>query len=148
MTSLDFPKAAGSTVDVSVIVGGHVTLPTKFMIKEQIAGHNTICAPSYGFLDENKVKVEKIPFDIGLPNALKKLPPSSIAILDSLSELLVHMIVLETLEEWDGSSMFRGGVADQLREEDVLLSLLTLLFGLIITSIMSEIHLVSLRQQP
>jgi hypothetical protein len=56
MALLDLPKPAGSTVGVSVIVGGHITVQTRFMVKEQVSGHSSICAPSYSFPIENKGK--------------------------------------------------------------------------------------------
>ncbi|KAL4932778.1 uncharacterized protein BDV17DRAFT_253733 [Aspergillus undulatus] len=71
-----FPKHAGSTVDVSVIPGGKITLSRSFLIKEPVPGHEMINgAPCYSFLVENKAKGKKLLFDLGLPKAWKeKLP--------------------------------------------------------------------------
>ncbi|KAL5046898.1 hypothetical protein BDW71DRAFT_197245 [Aspergillus fruticulosus] len=93
MTSLDFAEPAGSTVDVSVISGGRINLPTKLKIREQVAGHDTICC-------------KKNLSDLGLPKAWKKKPPPSI---------------LETLEEPDVVIDVPKDVADQLREAGVSL---------------------------
>ncbi|KAL4909011.1 hypothetical protein BDW74DRAFT_165687 [Aspergillus multicolor] len=108
MPSLDLPTHCGSTVDVSMIVGGHVTLPTSFMIKEQVAGHDSMTAPSYSFLVENKAKGKKILFDLGLPKAWKKkLPP--------------RVKVVKTIEDSNGVINVPKDVADQLREGGISL---------------------------
>ncbi|KAL4817530.1 metallo-beta-lactamase superfamily protein [Aspergillus spinulosporus] len=106
MALLNLPSPAGSTVDVSVMVGGHVTIQTRFIVKEQVAGHDTICTPSYSFLVENKARSKKILFDLGLPKAWeKKIPPS----------------ISQLLEESDVVIDVSKDVADQLREEGVSL---------------------------
>jgi hypothetical protein len=76
--SINIPISTGSTVDVSIIHGGRTTVPTAYVVKKQIPGHELLDMPCYSFLIENKQNGKKILFDLGLMKAWKeKLPPIS-----------------------------------------------------------------------
>ncbi|KAL4922248.1 metallo-beta-lactamase superfamily protein [Aspergillus aurantiobrunneus] len=104
MTAPTLPKYTGSTVDVSVIPAGQVTLSTAFIIKDPAPGHDVTTAPCYSFLIENKAKGKKLLFDLGLPKAWReKLPPK----------------ILAFIEAGNGSLDIKKDVADHFREAGV-----------------------------
>ncbi|KAL5342690.1 metallo-beta-lactamase superfamily protein [Aspergillus crustosus] len=79
-SQLNIPKTSGSTVDVSVIPAGQVTVPSAFLLKQPLPGHDIYTAPCYSFLVEHKEKGKKILFDLGPMKAWKeKFPPAILA---------------------------------------------------------------------
>lgn len=59
-SSANLPPAVGSTVDVSNIDGGHVTVPLALVVKGSVPGHENLSLPCYSFLIENKSQGKKV----------------------------------------------------------------------------------------
>ncbi|PLB46303.1 metallo-beta-lactamase superfamily protein [Aspergillus steynii IBT 23096] len=98
------PPSAGSTVDVSIINGGHFTVPLAWVVKGSIPGHEILSTPCYSFLIESKSQGERILFDLGFMKAWKEKQPPSI---------------LGQLEYAGAKVTVERDVADQLRAANV-----------------------------
>jgi len=86
LPSLTLPPFQGATVHVSLLHGGHTTVPTAYVFQDQIPGHDSLDIPCFSFLIENKILGKKILYDLGIMKAWKeKQPPAS----ESLSMLIL-----------------------------------------------------------
>lgn len=73
--SLSLPAYRGSTVGVSVLPLGNVTIPTSLYIQSPVSGHDTLDLPVYSFLVENKQAHKKVLFDLGIMKDWKEKRP-------------------------------------------------------------------------
>ena len=64
MTSLPKPPSATAYVDVSIITGGELSVPSNLVHKDGPEDEN-VC-PSYAFLIEHKTLGKKVFFDLGI----------------------------------------------------------------------------------
>lgn len=72
------PPSTGSTVDVSIILGGRTSVPCAWLFRDTIPGHDILDVPCYNFLIEHNKSGKKILYDLGLMKAWKeKQPPAS-----------------------------------------------------------------------
>ncbi|KAE8401215.1 hypothetical protein BDV37DRAFT_296346 [Aspergillus pseudonomiae] len=77
MSPLILPEFKGSTVDVSIIHAGQITVPAVHILQSPIPGHDLLDIPCYSFLIENN-RSQKVLFDLGLRKDWReKLPPTS-----------------------------------------------------------------------
>ncbi|OKL57597.1 hypothetical protein UA08_06949 [Talaromyces atroroseus] len=76
--SSTLPIPTGSTVDVSIIDGGRITMPTAYVLSNQLPGHDVLEMPCYSFLIENKKSGKKVLFDLGLMKAWREKEPPAI----------------------------------------------------------------------
>ncbi|KAI9436214.1 beta-lactamase-like protein [Lactarius indigo] len=72
---LSLPAYRDSTVRVSALYVGNVSMPTSFAIQKPISGHDTLDWPLYSFLIENEKAGKKVLFDLGLMKAWKEKQP-------------------------------------------------------------------------
>lgn len=87
MASPSIPPYTGSTVDVSIILGGRTSVPCVYLFKNTIPGHDTLDIPCFSFLIENKKSGKKILYDLGIMKAWKeKQPPASEYLFSSVKE--------------------------------------------------------------
>ena len=76
------PTSNDSTVTVSLLHCGSMTVDTKFFFHKPVPGHDATTIPFFSLLIENKQLGKKVLFDLGLMKAWKeKLPPQSGSIL-------------------------------------------------------------------
>ncbi|GKZ26281.1 hypothetical protein AbraIFM66951_003612 [Aspergillus brasiliensis] len=106
MASLSLPAYKGSTADVSIIHAGQTSVPTAYVFKTPIPGHDTLDIPCYSFLIENKRNNEKVLFDLGLRKDWKeKLPPAILNQIESSKAVLdIEHDVVDQLRA-DGNSL-------------------------------------------
>jgi hypothetical protein len=72
------PPSQGSTVEVSIIDGGHITVQIQYVLQNPIAGHEVAEMPCYSFLIRNKSIGKNVLYDLGVMKAWKdKQPPTS-----------------------------------------------------------------------
>ncbi|KAJ1709910.1 hypothetical protein NYO67_7942 [Aspergillus flavus] len=83
MSSLILPEFKGSTVDVSIIHAGQITVPAVYILQSPIPGHDLLDIPCYSFLIENKRR-KKVLFDLGpRKDWREKLPPTILGQIES-----------------------------------------------------------------
>lgn len=76
--ALSFPPSRGHIVNVSLIHGGRLTLPTAYVFEPPIAGYDVFDFPCYSFLIESENTGQKVLYDLGTMKEWKtKLPPAS-----------------------------------------------------------------------
>ena len=77
-SNLTLPVSKGSTVEVSILNGGTLSVRADFVIRNPVPGHDLLAAPCFSFLIENKKLGKKVLYDLGLVKAWEqKLPPLS-----------------------------------------------------------------------
>ncbi|KAH8978025.1 beta-lactamase-like protein [Lactarius hatsudake] len=76
---LSLPAYRGSTVGVSALHVGNVSLPTSLRFQKPIPGHDTMDWALYSFLIENEKAGKKVLFDLGLMKAWKEKLPNILA---------------------------------------------------------------------
>jgi len=69
------PAYRGSTVGVSALFVGNVSIPTSLVLQTPMPGHDTLDLPLYSFLIENEKAGKKVLFDLGLMKAWKERAP-------------------------------------------------------------------------
>ncbi|KAI9451975.1 beta-lactamase-like protein [Lactarius psammicola] len=79
LSPLSLPAYKGSTVGVSALYVGNVSMPTSLLVQTQIPGHDTLDWPLYSFLIENEKADKKVLFDLGLMKAWKEKRPDLLA---------------------------------------------------------------------
>ncbi|KAH8978028.1 hypothetical protein EDB86DRAFT_3155743 [Lactarius hatsudake] len=90
---LSLPAYRGSTVGVSALFVGNVSLPTSLMIQKPIPGHDTLDWPLYSFLIENEKAGKKVLFDLGLMKPWKEKQPAgefSLPFPQTRPDLVIH----------------------------------------------------------
>ncbi|KAH9032902.1 beta-lactamase-like protein [Lactarius pseudohatsudake] len=100
---LSLPAYRGSTVGVSALFVGNVSIPTSLIVQKPMPGHDTLDWPLYSFLIENEKAGKKVLFDLGLMKAWKEKQPDVLAgaqkvnatfeVLADVSELLTSASV-------------------------------------------------------
>jgi len=76
---LTLPAFKGSTVEVSILHGGRITLSAAHVIHNPIPGHDVYDIPCYSFLIENKKLDKRVLYDLGIMKDWKqKQPPKSV----------------------------------------------------------------------
>jgi len=75
LPSLSLPAYRGSTVGVSVLFIGNVSMPTSLAIQTPVPGHDTLDLPLYSFFVENERANKKVLFDLGLMKGWKEKQP-------------------------------------------------------------------------
>lgn len=86
VTTMSFPDfllpTSDSTVTVSLLHGGSMTIDARIIFQKPILGHDPAQIPFFSFLIENKRLGKKVLFDLGMMKAWKeKQPPQSGSIL-------------------------------------------------------------------
>ena len=85
--ALSLPTYRGSTVRVSALYVGNMSVGTSWLLQTPIPGHDTLDLPLYSFLIENEKADKKVLFDLGLMKAWKEKLPDC----ESPRTVLVHL---------------------------------------------------------
>jgi glyoxylase-like metal-dependent hydrolase (beta-lactamase superfamily II) len=125
-SDLTLPAFKGSTVRVSALHGGRITMPSRFFFQKQILGHDLLDIPCYSFLIDNKRLGQKILYDLGLMKAWKqKQPPGreySRLKLICPSIVLANVCTLAVIAQLKSAKVvvdIKKDVANQLTEGNV-----------------------------
>ncbi|GMG35316.1 unnamed protein product [Aspergillus oryzae] len=114
MSSLILPEFKGSTVDVSIIHAGQITVPAVYILQSPIPGHDLLDIPCYSFLIENKRR-KKVLFDLGpRKDWREKLPPTR-----STMKTDGSLKVLGQIESARAVVKIEQDVADQLSKAKI-----------------------------
>lgn len=95
---LSLPAYRGSTVGVSVLFVGEVSMPMSMVVQTPILGHDVLDLPLYSFLIDNEKADKKVLFDLGLMKAWKERRPDILTKAQSANASVeVHTDVSEIL---------------------------------------------------
>ncbi|KAH8924693.1 metallo-beta-lactamase superfamily protein [Atractiella rhizophila] len=104
MSSLNLPPSKGFTVRLSILDAGHLTIPTSFVVKQPVPGHERFHGVCYSFLIENDNAKKKVLFDLGMMKTWReKFVPS----------------MLEMFEAANAETDIPKDVADQLKDNNL-----------------------------
>jgi hypothetical protein len=75
LSPLSLPAYRGSTVRVSALFVGNMSVPASLLLQTPISGHDNLDLPLYSFLVENEKADKRVLFDLGLMKAWKEKIP-------------------------------------------------------------------------